>query len=129
MGEEENNRDNPQVSFGEVLRSPDTLTELVEAMHRPMERYLKWKQIVERYERGKHTAFANAFLKTEAETVRERELIAYASPAYVAYLEEWDKAQKEMVKAQVEYDNLRSNFDALTSALAYDRESMKRLGG
>jgi len=111
------------------MRNPDDLEKIAHAMDRPREEYLKWKAVLERYEQGKHTKFAECFLKSTGDTVKERELIAYASEDYKKYLDEWDTARKGTIKAQVKFDNLKCAFDALQSALSYDREAMKRLGG
>lgn len=109
------------------MRNPDELIVLAEKLHKPMERYLKWKQITERYERGKHTKFAQCFdFEMRELTIKERELAAYANQEYKNYLEEWDSAEKEKIKAQVEYENLKMSFEALQSALSFDREAMKR---
>lgn len=95
-------------------------------MQKPQERYLKWRQICDRYDRGAKTIYAKCFLEAHGETVKEKEQVAFTNPMYTAYLAEWDKAEKKKIQAEVEYDNLKTQFDALQSAIAYQREELKR---
>ena len=111
------------------MRDPDTLIELAQKIQRPLERYLKWKQVCDRYERGLKVIFAECFLSVQIKadaTIKEREMYAYATQKYLNYLAEMDGAEKEKVKAQVQYDTLKTSIEALTSALAFDRETIKR---
>lgn len=108
------------------MRNPDDLLILAQKIQRPLERYLKWKQVCDRYERGYKVIIAKNIIGRSAETIRERESLALTSEEVGKYLEDWDKAEKEKIKAQVEYDSLKTSFEALTSALAFDRETMKR---
>lgn len=108
------------------MRNPDQLQELAAAMEHPLELYLKFKEIVDRYERGAKTIYARAFLRSEGKSVRERELKAYADEEYVKYQDEWHEASKKCISARVKYENLENQFNALQSGLSYDREHMKR---
>ena len=107
------------------MRNPDQLVELAELLRRPTERWLKWKQVSDRFKRGEKTVFAKCYLRAKANTIEERKCLAYSDNEYLIYLNEWDGAEKEEVKAEVEVRNLETNLEALTSALAYDRESMR----
>lgn len=107
------------------MRNPDQLVEIAELLRRPMERYLKWEQVCDRFKRGDKSVFGKCFLKAKANNVEERKSLAYTDEEYIKYLSEWDSAEKEKVKAEVEVKNLETNLEALTSALAYDRESMR----
>ena len=110
--------------------SPDQLIELAEALHKPLELYLKWKVICDRYDRGKPSKIAQLVSKLDKnQSYASREAQALASKDYQQYLEKWHEAEKKKATAQVEYDNIKSKFDALQSVLSYERESMKRLGG
>lgn len=108
------------------MRNPDELQKMAAIMERPLEHFLKWKEIVDRFERGKNSVWSKCFLKSEGETVKEREAKAYADPEYVAYLDEWHEASKKAISARVEYENLKNQCEALQSALSYDREAIKR---
>ena len=111
---------------------PERLLVLAAELQKPFERYLKWKIIVDRYERGKSSKVASAILalkKEEKESYASLEARALGSEEFVSYLAEWHEAEKQMVRARIEYDTKKCEFDALTSVLAYERESMKRLGG
>lgn len=114
------------------MRDPDKLVELAEKLGRPLEHYLKWRQVCDRYERGKNTKLAQVIgalrRNGEKESHGQLQARAYAHSDYVDFLNEWDKAEQNKVKAQVEYESLKTNFEALQSAIAYDREAMKRLG-
>ena len=94
-----------------------------------MERYLKWEAICRRYERGKNSVLGAVMnrLSTEKKEAADRlKLRAYADAEYTLMLNEWSNAEEQCVKAQVEYDNLKTVFDATTSAVAYQREAIKR---
>lgn len=106
---------------------PDELIDLSAKMEKPMERYIKWKQINDRFERGKKAKLSQLMMQHEG-TVASREMEAYGSKEWAEYLAEWDNATKELAKAQVEYDTLQNRFAAVQSALSYLRESMKRIG-
>jgi hypothetical protein len=113
-----------------MIRDPQELQALAAKMEPARERYLKWKQVVDRYKKGSKTKLAQIYtIITIASSVDERKNMALSHPDYVQYLSEWDTAEKAMIKARVLFENLQSAYDALTSALAFDRESMKRLGG
>lgn len=115
------------------MTNPEELERLASSMQKPRERYLKWKQVCDRYDRGAKSKLASIFMMIRKISDKDvsaamLEKSAYASQEYEDYLKEWDNAEKEKIKAQVEYENLQCAFDALTSSLAYQRESMKRLG-
>lgn len=110
------------------MDDPDELVRLSHEMGEPREFYLKWRAVNERYEMGRHSKLSECFVKAQAETVKERESIALASDEYKEYLEKWDDARKEMVKAQVQFENLKCRFEAIQSKYAFLRESMKHLG-
>ena len=107
------------------MRNPDQLVELAELLRRPMERWLKWKQVCDRFKRGEKSIYAKCYLRAKANNIEERKCLAYSDNEYLIYIEAYDKAEKEKVKAEVEVKNLETNLEALTSALAYDRESMR----
>ena len=110
-----------------MLRDPDKLIELAESLHRPRELYLKWKQICDRFERGRHTIYGEFYgYQSKEEAVESRKAKAYSCDGYKEYLEKWDKAEKEKIKAQVKYENILTNFEAYQSALSFDKEMIKR---
>ena len=108
---------------------PEELNVLAEKLHKPLERYLKWKIIVDRYKRGKDSKIAQLGLQYQDRSVSERDRMAEASPEFISYLSEWHEAEKKMSAAQIEYETIKAKFDALQSVLAYMRDSMRRLGG
>lgn len=112
-----------------MIYDPEELVRIAHAMSGPLERWLKWREIRERFERGKNSIFAKCFLKAEGGTVKEREMVAASAEEFMKYLDDLHEAAKSEISARVEYENLKNQFDAMTSALAYQRESMKRLGG
>jgi len=114
-----------------VIWEPEKLIQLAHDMEKPRELYLKWKAIVDRYERGKETKLGliRATLDREKKTQDDLKYECRAHPDYQTYLEEWRAAEENMIKAKVDFDNLQCQFDAYQSALSYQREHLKRLGG
>lgn len=110
------------------MRSPDRLIELAAEMEAPLERMLKFRQIVDRYERGRDSKLGEIrqALEKRNKTQDDLRYEMRAHPDFKTYLEEWDKAEKEYIKARVAFDTLKNAFDALQSALSFDREHMKR---
>lgn len=109
----------------------ERLAELAEEMREPRERYFKWRQVRERYERGKSSKLGEIFLSLREtpgspKAVEALKLSAYASKEYKQYLEEWDKAERNEIKAKVEYENLESSWESLRTAIALYRESIKQ---
>lgn len=105
---------------------PDELIKLAEKMHKPLERYLKWKVICDRYDRGKPSKIAQLISKLDKnQSYASREAQALASEEYQAYLVEWHEAEKKKAAAQVKTDNIKCRFDALQSVLSWEREQMK----
>lgn len=119
------------------MRDPQRLVDLAAEMDRPRELYLSWRRIAERYDRGKHTVLAeimathraNLEASGEKATVNQLEMLAYSDERYKKYLKEWDDAEKAMTQARVVFENLQCAFEALQSALAYDRDAMKKISG
>ena len=116
------------------MRDPEVLIQLSAKLHKPRERYLKFRQVEERYDRGKHSKLAEIIIRIRKEegsptSMAALETAAYGDPEYIKYLIEWDNASKEKVKAQVEFDNLNNDFQAYQSALSFDRETIKNHGG
>ena len=107
---------------------PDRLLVLAAELAKPLELYLKWKIMCDRYERGKAAKLAQIIATVADGSYASREAKALASPDYQQYLDEWHEAEKKKATAQVEYDTKKAEFDALQSVLSYERESMKRLG-
>lgn len=111
------------------------LLHLAHEMEKPLERWLKFRQVVNRFDRGKKAKLAEIILRLDKLCVGQKhsmakmETMAYGEPEWREYLEDWSKAEQEMIKAQVLVDTLRNKFDALQSVLAYNREHMKRFGG
>lgn len=109
---------------------PERLITLAEEMEGPLERMLKWKQVCERYERGKHSKLASivARLRILNGNASQAKLdsLAYGDPEYEEFLKEWNHAEEEMVKARVKFDTLRCAWESLQSVIAYMREGMKR---
>ena len=108
------------------MRNPDILITLAEEMRRPLEMYLKCRQVRERMERGLKTIFAECFLEVEKGTIEERKSRALIHPRYIEAIAELDMMEKKEVAARVEYDNLHKSFDAYQSALSYDKEMLKK---
>lgn len=108
--------------------NPDELLEIAAQMEKPLELYLKYRQVVGRYDQGKKSKLA-MLMKGFEGSVAARESEAYASKEWRDYLDEWDKAQKAMVTAQVKYDTLRNKFEALRTVVSYSKEHMKVFGG
>lgn len=110
------------------MHDPDKLLILAEELAEPQELYLKWRVICDRYDRGKSSKLAECIGKQPEGSYAAREAQALASEEYKNYLNEFHEAEKEKVKAQVRYENLKCQFDALQSVLAFERDSMRRLG-
>ena len=112
------------------MRNPDKLEELSHELHKLREEYLKWKQMCDRYERGKHWKFATIFQQIPPDgTIEVRKQKAYAHPQWQEYIEEWNHVDEMKMKAQVKFENVRNDYEAFQSALSFDRETVKRLGG
>lgn len=111
------------------MRTPDQLTNLAESLHKPREEYLQWKCICERYKRGDKSAFAKIIMRMAGSSMEERKQKALASEEYQSYLRQQDKAEREKIKAQIIYDNMVNDYEALLSALSYDKVHMGQLGG
>ena len=77
-------------------------------------------------DRGSKTVFAECFLAASGSSIEERKQYTYADKRYQDYLKKWDECEKKMVQARVEYDSIKTNFEALQSALSFDKEAMKR---
>jgi hypothetical protein len=110
------------------VHDPDKLLELAEALGAPLESYLRWKLVVDRYERGKASVLARGTQSIPDGSFAHRQSVALASEDYEKYLSEWSEAEKNMVKARIVYETAKSRFDAMQSVLAYERDSMRRLG-
>jgi hypothetical protein len=111
--------------------NPDRLLELAAELQKPYERYLKWSVIVDRWDRGKGSALAaiiQSLPRTEKESFTSLESRALASEEWKKYLERWHQSDKERVRAKVEFDTKKWEHDSLQSVLAYERDSMRRLG-
>ena len=110
--------------------NPDDLLTVAAEMQKPMELYLQWRQVFDRLERGKNTVLGQIMKKLalggEIKSAETMKLLAHADEVFVAYLAEMDKAEKNMVKAKIKFDNLKNQFDAIQSAMAYQREEMRR---
>jgi hypothetical protein len=108
---------------------PERLLALAAELEKPLEIYLKWKVICDRYERGKTSALANqiSIIRGTDATASHASLEskALASDGFKKYLEEWHEAEKQKVSAQVKYENLKCQLEALQSYLAYKREEMR----
>ena len=81
---------------------------------------------MDRIERGAKSVLAECFLRSKGDTMKEREQLALVDAQYLKYLADWDKAEKEKIKAMVEYDNLKTSFDALQSALSHQKAELSR---
>ena len=108
---------------------PEELIRIAEELHEPRGKYLQWRAFCERMERGKHSVFATIYMETNEGTVEQRKSQVYASPQWKSYLGKVRKYEKEKIKWQISYENLKTKFDAIQSALSYQREHLKRLGG
>ena len=110
---------------------PEELVTLSAEIEKPMEAFLKWRQVADRYERGKKSKLAQICVGLRGEgkvSVAQLEMEAYATPEWIKYETEWDDAERKKVAAQVQYETLQNRFSAIQSALSYLRETMKRLG-
>lgn len=114
-----------------MMWDPEKLIELAHAMDDHRERYLKWRAICDRYERGKETKLGliRMGLVKDKKTQDDLKAETRSHGDYQKYLEEWASAEQNMISARVEYENLQCQFEAYQSALSYQREHMKRLGG
>lgn len=114
------------------MRHGDELERLAQKIEKPRERYLKWAQVVRRYDRGRKTKFAQVLLRLRAvggkKSVAMLEHEAWADPEMVEYLKELNNAEEEMTKAEVEFFNMKTNLDAYDKALSWD-QTMARVGG
>lgn len=112
------------------MTNPEELIRLAHAMEKPLERWLKWKSIVDRYERGKSSKLATIVnrLRPTVEKPSQAllESLAYGDPEYQKYLDEWGEAERHAIKARVKYDNLRCCWESTQSVIAWEREGMKR---
>jgi hypothetical protein len=109
--------------------NPDRLLTLAAELEKPLEQYLKWRAICDRYERGKSSKLAEIIATLPQEkSYASRESEALASEGYKTYLSEFHEAEKNKIIAQVKYENLKCQFEALQSVLAYERDAMRRLG-
>lgn len=107
---------------------PEQLMKIALEIEPHLAEYLKLRQIVGRYERGKHAKLAQIIQGVQADSYAARESQAYASEAWAKYLKAWGDTEELLVKEQIKLDTLRNQFDALQSVLAYEREHMKRFG-
>ena len=111
---------------------PQQLLVVAEELHKPMEVYLKWKIVCDRYERGKSSKLAQVLNQLLQQTpdlsYAKAESQALASEDFRKYLEEFHEAEKKMVEAKILFETVKTKFDALQSVLAYERDSMRRLG-
>lgn len=109
-----------------ALRDPNMLLEIAEKMHKPREYYLRWKQIAERYKRGEKSVYAKAFLASAGANLEERKMNAMTTPDYADYLKAWNRAERMRTKFEVAYENLENDLAAYQSAIAFDREMIKK---
>ncbi len=111
---------------------PEILIEIGNQLEAPTKKYIEYKQIVSRYDRGKHTALGRIMVRLRGlEPKMPMELLkatAYSNPEYEKYLENWDNAEKELIEAQKEKDTLENKLQAAQSYFAYERDRMRRLG-
>ena len=105
------------------------LSAMAQALEQPMREWLKMKEVVDRFDRGKASVLAKCFLRTEGDTMKEREMIALADREYTAFLEEWHTSAMVANDKRVTYETRLNMYYAYQSELAYLRDSMKRLGG
>jgi thiamine kinase-like enzyme len=111
------------------MRDPNKLIDLAQELGKPMEFYLKYRQVVGRYERGKSERIARIIKdlkREEKESMSSLENRAHASDEWKQYLKEWDEAEKKMVSWQVKYDTAKVNYEAYQSALSYDKALVSR---
>ena len=111
------------------MRSPDRLIKLSEEMRKPRELFIKWSQVVDRYKRGKEWKLATLIVKMDGKSAEAKKQQALASDEWKQYLDEWDNASKEKATAQVRVENLQTDFEALQSALSFDKVKLGKLGG
>ena len=111
------------------MNDSDRLIELAAEMEKPMERALNWKQIVDRYERGRNSKLGEIMMDLQGgegvpKAVEGLKLWAYASEKYKEYLEEWDAAEKKMIIAKVEYETIKNAWESLRSKVAWARQAI-----
>lgn len=116
------------------MENPERLNQLAQSIHRPLGRYLKAKAVCERYDRGKHTVLGRIIVRLRADPSAPKsyeliKAIAYTDAQWTDYLKEWKKAEDEKIKNQIEYENLTCQLEALQSYFAYQRDTLKHLGG
>lgn len=106
----------------------EELLKLAVELEAPLRRYLKWKAVVNRYERGRDTKIGEirAMIKKDKKSQDDIKYEVKAHPEYIKYLSEWNAAERGMFEEQITVDTLRCKFDAIQSALAFKRESIKR---
>lgn len=114
-------------------RSPDRLIELSASLEKPRENYLLAKQVVDRYDRGKNAKLGMVLqdiprLSQNGKPIslQERIYLAYSSEAWREYLAQWGKAEKVMIEARVLFENLETQLSSYQSALAFDRETVRK---
>lgn len=108
---------------------PESLIALSAEMEKPTEIAMQWRQVVDRFDRGKRAKLAQLMKKHLGDgkkSMAQLEMEAYSDEEWSKYLEEWEAAEKNYLKAQVRYDTLKNRFDATQSALSYYREAIKR---
>jgi len=99
-------------------------------MDGPRERFIKWSIVTDRFAMGRDSLVGKLIREKYADMpVEKAKLYAKSDPEYTAYLEEYHKALQSKAKAQIELENLQSAFDSLQSALSFDKEHLRRLGG
>lgn len=107
---------------------PEELLQAAHDLEKPMQRYLAWKQVVDRYDRGKHTILGKVMgkLKDGKESIDALKYRAFSDEEYQKFLDNWDEAERKMVKARIAYETRLNYFNALQSYFAFQREGMKR---
>jgi hypothetical protein len=107
---------------------PEELLRLADSMDNPMKLMLEYKQICDRFHRGKDAKLAQIVqsIRLPKETGESVKTRALASSEWQSYLKDYDMAERNYIQAKITVDTLSNRFSALQSIMAYMRDGMRR---